>query len=169
MLAAHTGVGVFILAVSLANGMERKLETTLAQGESVELAGYHFRFDSVAPVEGPNYDAQRAQFSVHTEGQTPWLMFPEKRVFRVQSMPLSQAAIDSSWTRDVFLALGEPLDPEGRAWTVRLQIKPFMDWIWVGTLMMALGAGLSLLDRRFRLAQRREPRAALQPLQERSA
>jgi cytochrome c-type biogenesis protein CcmF len=69
----------------------------------------------------------------------------------------------------VFLALGEPLDPEGRAWTVRLQIKPFMDWIWVGTLMMALGAGLSLLDRRFRLAQRREPRAALQPLQERSA
>jgi cytochrome c-type biogenesis protein CcmF len=70
---------------------------------------------------------------------------------------------------DVFLALGEPLDPEGRAWTVRLQIKPFMDWIWVGTLMMALGAGLSLLDRRFRLAQRREPRAALQPLQERSA
>ncbi|WP_313571776.1 heme lyase CcmF/NrfE family subunit [Comamonas terrigena] len=169
MLAAHTGVGVFILAVSLANGMERKLETTLAQGESVELAGYHFRFDSLAAIEGPNYDAQRAQFSVHTEGQTPWRMFPEKRVFRVQSMPLSQAAIDSSWTRDVFLALGEPLDPEGRAWTVRLQIKPFMDWIWVGTLMMALGAGLSLLDRRFRLAPRREPRAALQPLQERSA
>lgn len=169
MLAAHIGIGVFILAVSLANGMERKLETSLAQGETVELAGYHFRFESLAPVEGPNYDAQRAQFSVSTEGQAPWAMFPEKRVFRAQSMPLSQAAIDSSWTRDVFLALGEPLDPEGRAWTIRLQIKPFMDWIWVGTLLMALGAGLSLMDRRFRQIPRRQPAVAVQPLQERNA
>lgn len=171
MLAAHAGTGIFILAVSLANGLERKLETSLRQGESVELAGYHFRFDSLAPIDGPNYDAQRAQFTVGTQGESPWLMHPEKRVFRAQSMPLSQAAIDSSWSRDVFVALGEPLDAQGTAWTIRLQIKPFMDWIWVGTLLMALGAGLSLMDKRFRVARREHaPVAEHAPaLQERSA
>ena len=88
-------------------------------------------------------------------------MFPEKRVYRAQGMALSQAAIDSSWTRDVFVALGEPLDEQGLRWTVRLQIKPFMDWVWIGVLMMALGAGLSLMDSRFRLASRRAARGSL--------
>jgi cytochrome c-type biogenesis protein CcmF len=94
-------------------------------------------------------------------------MYPEKRVFRAQTMGLSQAAIDSGWTRDVFVALGEPLDEAGSRWTVRLQIKPFMDWIWLGTLMMALGAGLSLMDARFRVARQRLPQRAPKALQER--
>ncbi|MNV96933.1 Cytochrome c-type biogenesis protein CcmF [compost metagenome] len=100
------------------------------------------------------------------QGEQQWLMFPEKRTFRAQSMGLSQAAIDSGWTRDVFVALGEPLDEAGRSWTVRLQIKPFMDWIWLGTLMMALGAGLSLMDARFRVARARQPRPVNPPLQQ---
>ena len=149
MLSAHAGIGIFILAVSLANGLEHKLETTIAQGQSASLAGYDFRFDSLKPVAGPNYDGQRAQFTVSHAGED-WTMLPEKRLFRAQQMPLSQAAIDSGWTRDVFIALGEPLDEQGRQWTVRLQIKPFMNWVWLGTLLMALGAGLSLQDRRFR-------------------
>ena len=165
MLMAHAGVGIFVLAVSLADGLESKRETSVAQGETVELAGYRFRFDSLAPAAGPNYDAQRAQFSVR-HGDEEWLMFPEKRVFRAQTMGLSQAAIDSGWTRDVFVALGEPLDEAGRSWSVRLQIKPFMDWIWLGTLMMALGAGLSLMDARFRVARQRAPRRAAAALQE---
>ena len=93
-------------------------------------------------------------------------MFPEKRVYRAQGMALSQAAIDSGWTRDVFVALGDPLDEQGQRWTVRLQVKPFMDWVWFGSLMMALGAGLSLMDQRFRTAAQRARRpsgaAALQ-------
>ena len=165
MLMAHAGVGIFVLAVSLADGLESKLETSVAQGETLEFAGYAFRFDSLAPVAGPNYDAQRAQFSVR-QGEQQWLMFPEKRTFRAQAMGLSQAAIDSGWTRDVFVALGEPLDEAGRSWTVRLQIKPFMDWIWLGTLMMALGAGLSLMDARFRVARARQPRPAKPALQQ---
>ncbi|QNP48788.1 heme lyase CcmF/NrfE family subunit [Diaphorobacter aerolatus] len=151
MLSAHAGMGIFVLAVCLADGLEHKLETSITQGQTVSLGGYDFRFDSLAPASGPNYDAQRAEFTVSRKGRQDWKMFPEKRIFRAQQMPLSQAAIDSSWTRDVFIALGEPLDEQGQQWTVRLQIKPFMDWIWIGTLMMALGAGLSLLDRRFRL------------------
>jgi cytochrome c-type biogenesis protein CcmF len=168
MLSAHAGVGIFVVAVSLADGLESKHETSVSQGETVELAGYQFRFDSLAPVDGPNYDAQRAQFSVR-HGDQEWLMYPEKRLYRAQTMGLSQAAIDSGWTRDVFVALGDPLDEKGLTWTVRLQIKPFMDWIWLGTLMMALGAGLSLLDRRFRLASQRAAKPAPSPVLESAA
>lgn len=150
MLVAHAGVGIFVLAVSVADGGEQKRETVVSVGQTVDLGGYQFRLDRLEATQGPNYDAQRAQFTVrHGEGAA-WTMFPEKRVFHAQGMPLSQAAIDSNWLRDVFIALGEPLDAEGQQWTLRLQIKPLMDWIWLGTLLMALGAGLSLLDRRFR-------------------
>ena len=152
-LTAHVGVGVFVMAVSMANGLETKRETSLAQGQSVEAAGYLFTFVGMQPVQGPNYDAQRAHFRV-SDGSKSWDMYPEKRAYRVQSMGLSQAAIDSGWARDVFIALGESLDERGQVWTLRLQIKPFMDWIWLGTFMMALGAGLSLLDKRFRVAKK---------------
>ncbi|WP_427770398.1 heme lyase CcmF/NrfE family subunit [Comamonas thiooxydans] len=163
MLMAHAGAGVFVLAVSLADGLESRHETTLAQGETAEAGGYRFRFDSLGPAVGPNYDAQRAQFTVSRAGLDSWSMFPEKRVYRAQGMALSQAAIDSGWTRDVFVALGDPLDDQGLRWTVRLQVKPFMDWVWIGTLMMALGAGLSLMDRRFRTAKQRAHRQSGAP------
>ncbi|MFZ7311315.1 heme lyase CcmF/NrfE family subunit [Comamonas jiangduensis] len=156
---AHAGVGVFVMAVSLANGLETKRETHVAQGQSVEADRYRFTLVGLSSVEGPNYDAQRAHFRV-SDGDQSWDMYPEKRAYRVQTMGLSQAAIDSRWTRDVFIALGEPLDETGQAWTVRLQVKPWMEWIWMGTFMMALGAGLSLLDKRFRTGRQRVPRAA---------
>ena len=156
---AHAGVGVFVMAVSLANGLETKRETHVAQGQSVEAGHYRFTLVGLSSVEGPNYDAQRAHFRV-SDGAQSWDMYPEKRAYRVQTMGLSQAAIDSRWTRDVFIALGEPLDETGQAWTVRLQVKPWMEWIWMGTFMMALGAGLSLLDKRFRTGRQRVPRAA---------
>lgn len=105
-------------------------------------------------MTGPNYDAQRAHFRV-SHGDAQWDMYPEKRAYRVQSMGLSQAAIDSTWGRDVFIALGEPLDEAGLNWTLRIQIKPLMEWIWLGTFMMALGAALSLLDKRFRTSRSR--------------
>lgn len=153
-LSAHVGVGIFVMAVSMADGLETKRETSVAQGQSIEVGGYVFTLVRMQAVAGPNYDAQRAQFQV-SDGHRSWSMYPEKRAYRVQTMGLSQAAIDSSWTRDVFIALGEPLDVQGQSWTLRVQIKPFMDWIWLGTLMMALGAGLSLFDKRFRLHQPR--------------
>lgn len=153
-LTAHAGIGIFVMAVSMADGLETKRETSVAQGQSIEVGGYEFNLVSMQAVAGPNYDAQRAHFRV-SDGQRSWDMYPEKRAYRVQTMGLSQAAIDSSWTRDVFIALGEPLDEQGKAWTLRVQIKPFMDWIWLGTFMMALGAGLSLFDKRFRLPKPR--------------
>ena len=153
-LVAHMGIGVFVIAVSAANGIETKRETRVTLGQSVNVDGYHFQFDSLVPVAGPNYDAQRAHFRV-THGDDAWDMYPEKRAYRVQSMGLSQAAIDSNWRRDVFIALGEPLDEQLHTWTLRLQIKPLMEWIWWSVFMMALGAGLSLFDRRFRTPSQR--------------
>lgn len=153
-LVAHMGVGVFVIAVSAANGLEVKRETSISQGQSMEAGGYRFHFESLSPVTGPNYDAQRAHFRV-SHGDAQWDMYPEKRAYRVQSMGLSQAAIDSTWGRDVFIALGEPLDEAGLSWTLRIQIKPLMEWIWLGTFMMALGAALSLLDKRFRTSRSR--------------
>lgn len=151
-LTAHAGVGIFVMAVSMADGLETKRETSVSKGNSIEVGAYAFTLVEMQSVAGPNYDAQRAHFRV-SDGQHSWDMYPEKRDYRVQTMGLSQAAIDSSWTRDVFIALGEPLDAQGQAWTLRVQIKPFMDWIWLGTFMMALGAGLSLFDKRFRMHQ----------------
>jgi cytochrome c-type biogenesis protein CcmF len=158
-LTAHAGVGIFVMAVSMADGLETKREASVSKGNTIEAGPYAFTLVEMHSVAGPNYDAQRAHFRVG-DGSHSWSMYPEKRAYRVQTMGLSQAAIDSSWTRDVFIALGEPLDEQGNAWTVRIQIKPFMDWIWLGTFMMALGAGLSLFDKRFRLHRPRQASGA---------
>ena len=128
-------------------------------GETVSLAGYDFRFAGIAPVRGPNYDAQRASVVVSLAGREIATLHPEKRTYRAQQMPLTQAAIDVGATRDLFVALGEPAG--NAAWTMRVQVKPYMAWIWAGCLLMALGGLLAATDRRYRLA--RAARAASEP------
>ncbi len=143
MLAAHAGVGVFVLGATLANGFEHHRETTLAVGESVEVAGQHFRFAGLDPVAGPNHDSVRATFVAGAA-----TLHPEKRVFRADGTALSQPAIDVGWRRDLFVVLADPVG-DGR-WNVRIQVKPFMAWIWAGVLLMAVGGFLALADRRLR-------------------
>ena len=81
------------------------------------------------------------------------MLHPEKRDYGPGSMPMTEAAIDASFTRDVYVSLGEPLgaDKENSAWAVRVYFKPFVDWIWGGCLLMALGGLLAASDRRYRL------------------
>ena len=148
MLLAHAGVGLFILGVTLANGFEAKRELGLTMGQTVSVAGYQFRLEQLDTVAGPNYDARRAHLRVQHDGNEVGVLRPEKRVFRAQGMPLSQAAIDSGPTRDLFVALGDEVD--ARTWTLRIQVKPFMAWIWVGCVLMAFGGLLALADRRYR-------------------
>ena len=155
MLLAHAGIGVFIFGAAMANGFERKQELRLVIGQSVEIAGYAFRFDSVDPASGPNYDIQRATVRVKRDGVNVTVLHPEKRVYRAQQMPLSQAAIDVGFTRDLFVALGEPAGDA--AWTMRLHVKPFMAWIWAGCLLLAFGGLLAATDRRYRLGTVRHP------------
>lgn len=170
MLVAHAGLGVFIFGAVMANGFESKQELKLDVGQSAQVADYRFRFEGVAPAAGPNYDAQRATVRV-TRGEGEGaeeiaVLHPEKRVFRAQQMPLSQAAIDVGLTRDLFVALGEPTDElpgeagGSGAWTMRLHVKPYMAWIWIGCLLMALGGLLAATDKRYRLqaASRRAAR-----------
>jgi len=151
MLLAHAGIGIFIAGVTLANGYEVKHELRMELGATQEAGGYQFTFASLAPTTGPNYTAQRAVFPVTRDGKPVVTLYPEKRLYTVQDMALSQADIDSGFTRDLFVALGEPVGDT--AWTVRIQVKPFMTWIWTGCLLMALGGLLAAGDKRYRRAQ----------------
>jgi cytochrome c-type biogenesis protein CcmF len=150
MVIAHIGVAVFVVGVTLVKSYESDKDVKMKAGDTVELAGYQFRLDEVADVKGPNYVAARAQMTVTRGGKPVTVMHPEKRLYVVQNMPMTEAAIDPGLTRDLYVSLGDPL--EGGAWLVKLQHKPFIDWIWGGCLIMALGGLLAASDRRYRVA-----------------
>ena len=120
----------------------------LAPGDSTAVAGYEFHFRGVRDVAGPNYRARQAEFEVTREGRPVARLAPEKRTYQSQSQPMTEAGIDPGLTRDLYVALGEPLG--GGAWSVRLHYKPFVRWIWFGAILMAIGGGLAATDRRYR-------------------
>jgi cytochrome c-type biogenesis protein CcmF len=153
MLLAHLGVAVFVVGVTLVKGYESERDVRMSPGDTVELAGYVFRFDGVRDVNGPNYVAARADIRVSRGGRTVTRMHPEKRTYRVQNQPMTEAAIDPGFTRDLYVSLGDSVGPT--SWIVRVQVKPFVDWIWGGCLLMALGGLLAASDRRYRVASSR--------------
>ena len=169
MVAAHVGMGIFIVGVTMVRGYETERDVKMSVGEHVDVGGYRFTFRGVQETTGPNYVALRGDVEVQpAAGGTPFKMVPEKRLYKVQQMPMTEAAIDSGLTRDLYVALGEPLDE--RTWTVRVYHKPFVNWIWGGAFVMALGGLLAVSDRRYRLAVRREAGEPMAlPLQERTA
>ncbi len=152
MHLAHVGVAVFIVGVTLVKGYELSTDVRMQAGDTVTLGGYRFDFESVGEVDGPNYIAARAAVKVTEPGGSTFMMQPEKRMYRVQQMPMTEAAIRPGLTRDLYVSLGEALTPT--TWVVRVQVKPFVDWIWVGCIFMALGGLLSVADRRYRVATR---------------
>ena len=160
MLLAHVGVAVFVVGVTMVKSYEAEKDVRLAVGESVELGGYTFRFDALNDIKGPNYVAARGTFSVTQNGAPLTTMYPEKRIYKVQKNPMTEAAINTGFTRDLYVSLGEPVGTgKVDAWVVRVQVKPFVDWIWGGCVLMALGGFLAVLDRRYRLASRRRDEA----------
>ena len=158
MSLAHAGIAVFIVGVALTTTYSVEKDVRLAPGESWVLGGYEFRMVGVKPVRGPNYDAQRGEIRVFRDGEPVAVLHPEKRIYRVQRNPMTEAAIDPGVGRDLFVALGEPLGDDG-AWSVRLYYKPFIRWIWMGGVMMALGGLIAATDRRYRQLARRDARA----------
>jgi len=154
MLLAHCGIAVFIVGVTMVKGFEVEKDLRMTVGETATIGGYTFRFDGARELRGPNYIAARGTFRVSEDGRDVTVMYPEKRLYTVQNQTMTEAAIDSGLLRDLYVSLGEPL--EDGAWSVRLYHKPFVDWIWGGCLIMALGGVLAISDRRYRLAWRRE-------------
>ncbi len=150
MVIAHLGVGVFVVGVTLVRGYETERDVKMAVGDHVEVAGWRFTFQGVRESTGPNYVAVRAWLDVQREGAQAFVMTPEKRLYKARQMPMTEAAIDVGPWRDLYVSLGEPLD--ANTWTLRVQVKPFMDWVWAGALLMALGGGLALADRRYRVS-----------------
>ena len=154
MLVAHCGIAVFIVGVTMVKGFEVEQDLRMNVGDHATIGGYTFQFDGAQELKGPNYIAARGTFRVTKDGRDVTVMYPEKRIYMVQNQTMTEAAIDSGLLRDLYVSLGEPL--EAGAWSVRLYHKPFIDWIWGGCLIMALGGVLAISDRRYRLAWRRE-------------
>jgi cytochrome c-type biogenesis protein CcmF len=149
MQLAHAGIGVFIIGVTLVNSLQVERDVKLAVGGSVEVAGYRFTLQDLQRVEGPNYSAVRGRVAVQQGERLVTQLEPEKRLYRASEMPMTEAAIDAGLLRDLYVSLGEPVD-EGQAWIVRVYVKPYIDWIWGGCLLMALGGLLAASDRRYR-------------------
>ena len=150
MVIAHIGVAVFVVGVTLVKTYESDRDLKMKPGDTVALAGYLFRLDSVKDIKGPNYVAAQAKVVVSKDGSPVTIMYPEKRLYTVQNMPMTEAAIDPGPTRDLYISLGDPFD-DG-AWLVKVQHKPFVDWIWGGCIVMALGGLLAASDRRYRVS-----------------
>jgi cytochrome c-type biogenesis protein CcmF len=155
MLLAHLGVAAFCFGVAMVKGYEVERDVRMVPGDSTTLRGYTFTLRSLRDVRGPNYDAVQGLVEVTQNERKVAELKPEKRVYRVQQNPMTEAAIDVGLTRDLYVSLGEAV--EGKAWIVRIYVKPFIDWIWGGCLLMALGGALAASDRRYR--GRREPGA----------
>ncbi|HEV7797637.1 MAG TPA: cytochrome c-type biogenesis CcmF C-terminal domain-containing protein, partial [Pyrinomonadaceae bacterium] len=132
-------------------------------GDTVNAGGYTFRFNGVTRAAGPNYEAARAEIEVSRNGNVTNTMYPEKRSYTASGNVMTETAIDSGIFRDLYVSLGEPVS--AGAWSVRVYYKPFVSWIWGGAVLMAIGGGLALSDRRYALAARKEREALAQKSQ----
>ena len=153
MLTAHIGVGVFIFGVTMVSGYEQEKDVRMDIGDFVTIDDYTFRFDGVMSVPGPNYRAERGTIVVTKNEKVVAVLHPEKRVYKVQTNPMTEAAIESHLTHQVYVALGEPIS-DG-AWSVRVYLKPFVTWIWTGCFIMGVGGILAISDRRYRISSRK--------------
>jgi cytochrome c-type biogenesis protein CcmF len=158
MVIAHLGIAVFVLGVTVVKGFESEIAVKMHPGDVAHLAGYDFRFDGVESRNGPNYTANHGQIHVSKNGVLRTVLEPEKRLYTVTNMPMSEAGISPHLIHDLYASLGEPLD--GGAWSVRIYHKPMVEWIWFGCLMMAFGGLLAMSDKRYRLNKQAKSAAA---------
>ncbi len=161
MLLAHFGVAVFIVGVTVVSGFNTETDVRMEPGETASAGGHSFRMDAVREIRGPNYVSAQATISVTRDGKPVATLLPERRVYNVSRSPMTEVAIDRGFTRDLYVALGEPVS--NTAWSVRVHHKPFVNWIWLGCLLMASGGLLAVLDRRYRARRVSVPEAAPPP------
>ena len=153
MQLAHLGVAVFIAGITVVTSYQTERDVKMNVGDTVNVGGYDFRLTNLERLSGPNYEAMRADVEVTTGGEIVAVMRPEKRAFTTAQSVTSETAIDRSLFRDLYLALGDELG--GGAWTVRVYHKPLVNWIWLGALLMAIGGGFAVTDRRYAVAAKK--------------
>ena len=161
MQIAHLGIAVFVIGVTLVKGYETERDVRMEIGSTVTVNPYIFTFHGATQQAGPNYQAWVGKVEVHKNNQLITTLHPEKRTYPSTEVTMTEAAIDTGLTRDLYVALGEPL--VNGAWSVRVYHKPFVDWIWGGCVLMALGGLLAISDRRYRLRQRNANESAALP------
>jgi cytochrome c-type biogenesis protein CcmF len=147
---AHGGLGITMAGIAAMMAWEEEDIRVMQTGETGDIAGYTLRLDDVRREQGPNYMATIADFTLSHGGRDIGTMQPEKRNYPVAQMPTTEAALNNGFLRDIYVVIGDPQDNGG--WAVRLYYKPLANWIWGGTIIMALGGALSLSDRRYRVA-----------------
>jgi cytochrome c-type biogenesis protein CcmF len=153
MVLGHLGLAAMAVGITLTSLYSHEKDVRMAPGDTYELGGHAFTFQGVVDYRGPNYVANQGTVLVERNGQPVATLKPSKRVYNVQRMPMTEAGIDAGLFRDLFVALGDPLD--GGAWAVRLYHKPFVRWIWLGALIMGIGGIVAAGDRRYRALARR--------------
>jgi cytochrome c-type biogenesis protein CcmF len=148
MSVAHLGLALFVLGVTTTESYRSEVDLSLRPGQTAELGGFQFTMTKLGEVAGPNYDAIESEIRVTRDGEEIAVLHPQKRTYRVQKNPMTEAGIDSRWTRHLLVSMGAPLG-DG-SWSLRLQYKPMVQFIWFGAFTMAFGGLIAALDRRYR-------------------
>ena len=151
MILAHLGVAMTVWGIAFSQNFSVERDVRMAVGDTVQIADYDFKFTGVSDANGPNYMGGKAQIDISKDGKPEATLFAEKRFYTVSKMPMTEAAIDWGFTRDLYVALGEKI--EDNSWALRLYYKPFIRWIWIGGLFMAIGGLLCMFDRRYRFSR----------------
>lgn len=142
MIIAHCGLGVAVLGIVLSSHLSIEKDIRMKVGEYINVGNYQFHFKDIQRVEGPNYVSMRAEFIATAHESTKMKLFPEKRFFMPRNISMTETALNAGFLRDLYISLGEPIEDEN--WTVRIYVKPFVRWIWLGALLMAFGGLLKL-------------------------
>ncbi len=163
MQLAHLGIAIFVIGVTMVKGYETERDVRMDVGDTVEAGGYTFRFDGVTELEGANYHASRGHVIIKKNDRVVGELTPEKRNYNASGMPMTEAAIEPGLLGDLYVSLGEPIPDSNGAWAVRVYVKPFVDWIWAGCLLMALGGVFAISDRRYRIHSKKNRQHTIEP------
>lgn len=158
MLLAHFGIGIFILGVTLVKGFESEQDLRMEVNDVAKVGALSFKFEGAQEIPGPNYTSSQGKFTVSQADKEIAILHPEKRFYPVQGSMMTEADIHTGVIKDLYVSLGEPI--ENGAWSVRIYIKPFVQWIWAGAILMALGGILALTDRRYRMMNKKVAKEA---------
>jgi cytochrome c-type biogenesis protein CcmF len=158
MTVAHIGLGLFVLSLTTVESFTMEHDVSLASGASTTAGPYEFRFDGVKPIQGPNYEGVGGTITVTRHGAPLTTMYPEKRQYYVQHTTTTESAIEMHYGSNLLIALGEDLGAD--KWSIRIQIRPLVNLVWLAAFIMALGGAIAASDRRYRLAKAAEAPSA---------